>query len=124
MSTGEECEDYRDWFQEPICDDNIVRGGCFSCRTITKIASMEMVLAVGFGSANASKGDEFVYDEMQHDREHGEGNHLCLQDIENMALKDPEHDWQVTMDAALHGETYQRQGEGKWVLIDSNIGFA
>ena len=45
-------------------------------------------------------------------------------DAEREAVIDPDHDWRVTLFGPLHGEVYQRQGEGEWLLVESNQGFA
>jgi hypothetical protein len=47
-----------------------------------------------------------------------------LMRFENMARKDPDHDWRAECFLPLRGATYQRQGKNEWVLIDSNQGFA
>lgn len=43
---------------------------------------------------------------------------------EALALLKPDADWRVILEGPLHGETYQRQGEGRWVLVVKNQGFA
>ena len=37
--------------------------GCLNCTTAARIAPMEMIIAVGFGSAYVTKDDELIYDE-------------------------------------------------------------
>lgn len=98
-----------------------VAQGCLNCLPVEKVAPMEMLIAVGFGSACVTCDDEIVYGEMEFERE---GKELwTTQDAENEALKNPEHDWRIEKFGPLHGEVYQRHEPGKWVLIDSNIGF-
>jgi len=102
-----------------------VHHGCLNCGGTPEIAPMEMLIAVGFGSAFASKDDAVVYDEMDVMQGRSEFDDLLtLQDIENMALADPDHDWRVKLYGPLRGREYQRHEAGKWVLIDSNEGFA
>ena len=79
---------------------------------------MDMTIAVGFGSANLTKDDEPIYSESN------DGEIWTVQDAENAALKDPDHDWRIQMVGPLHGETYQRHDAGKWVCVESNKGFA
>jgi hypothetical protein len=43
---------------------------------------------------------------------------------ENRAKQNPDADWRIVLHGPLHGETYQRQGVKKWVLVESNRGFA
>lgn len=100
--------------------------GCLCCTDGTPdIAPMDMVIGVGFGAAYASKDDETVYDEMTVMHGGGDFDDLAtLQQIEDMAVADPDHDWRVVLHGPLRGRTYQRHEAGKWVLIESNQGFA
>lgn len=92
--------------------------GCACCSTACQIAHMDMAIAVGFGSANVTKDGDLIYDER-------EGEDIwTVQDAEDAALKDPDHDWQIMKMGPLHGETFQRQGVGRWVCVESNPGFA
>jgi hypothetical protein len=81
---------------------------------------MDMVIAVGFGSAFVQKDGEIVYSEDIVDEE----NFWTVQDAEDAAKLDPAHDWQIVKYGPLHGETFQRQGDGLWVCVESNRGFA
>jgi hypothetical protein len=47
-----------------------------------------------------------------------------LRAAEARARKAPRHDWRIVLDGPLHGETYQRQGKNRWVLVEKNEGFA
>jgi hypothetical protein len=84
---------------------------------------MDMQIAVGFGWAGVQKNRETVWSENEFCQENWD-NCWTVQDAENTALKDPDNDWRIIMDGPLHGETYQRQADGEWVLIKTNIGFA
>lgn len=96
--------------------------GCLNCSTACLEAPMDMVVAVGFGSAFATKDGEVVYDELECDGNWD--NFKTVVDIEAMAIEDPDHDWRIEKHGPLHGETFQRHGPGKWVCIESNQGFA
>lgn len=101
----------------------IVEGGandCPYCPPIPTQASMEKLIAVGFGSAVVTCDDELRLDGERRDLE----EFLTFQDAENLAEFEPERDWRVVLRGPLHGETYQRQGPGVWVCIDRNEGFA
>lgn len=78
-------------------------------------------IAVGFGDAHLSRDGKIVASETN-----GADWDDCLsfKDAEKMAAKDPDHDWRIVLNGPLHGETYQRQGTGKWVCVESNQGFA
>ena len=111
------------WTKEPYKGQ--VHHGCLNCGGTHDVAPMDMLIAVGFGDACATKDGQAVYDEMS--VMHGSGNFddlATLQQIEDMAIADPDHDWRVVLDGPLRGRTYQRHDAGHWVLIDSNEGFA
>lgn len=92
---------------------------CACCPPIRAKASLEKVIAVGFGSAYVTKDGDEVW------AESGDFDECWrFSDAEAAALKDPDHDWRVTMFGPLHGEVYQRQGIGEWILVESNQGFA
>jgi hypothetical protein len=101
--------------------EGTIHQGCLNCPPVQKIADLDMVVAVGFGDAHVSRGDKIIYQENPNDD--GDDWHY-LQEFEDMALKDPDHDWRLVLFGPLRGREYQRHGPGKWVLIDSNKGFA
>lgn len=96
--------------------------GCLSCSKVERVASLEMQIAVGFGSAYATKDEECVY-EAPCPLDFPE-KVLRVKDIEEMAAQDPDHDWRIVFYEPLHGETYQRHGSENWVCVESNMGFA
>ncbi len=107
-----------DWKKlEPI--DTHIHQGCLSCPPVEKVASMDMLIAVGFGSAMVLKGDEIIYSEPP-----DLGECWTTADAEKEAAKDPDHDWRIQLFAPLRESEYQRQDEGKWVLVGSGMGFA
>lgn len=95
---------------------------CLNCPPILATAAMDMVIAVGFGSATVTKDGAPVYDEQE--AEHSGGRYWTVKTAERAARKDPDHDWRINKHGPLHGESYQRQGENKWVLVETNEGFA
>jgi hypothetical protein len=102
----------------PPVEAKNIHVGCLCCSTACQIAHMDMVIAVGFGSAQVTKDNELVYEERE------DGELWTVQDAENEALQDPDHDWQIMKVGPLHGETFQRQAPGRWVCVESNPGFA
>jgi hypothetical protein len=94
---------------------------CLNCPPIEATLEMDHTIAVGFGQAFVAKDDETVYYERY---EMEEGDYWTVADAERAAAADPDHDWRIVLDGPMHGETYQRQGEGRWVLVDKNDGFA
>lgn len=108
---------------EPIIEGS--KNQCKCCPPIPTQACMNKVIAVGFGAAYVSRDGLLVLDgeKRYSDSEDGE-DLLTFADAEEVASKDPDHDWRVVFYGPLHGETYQRQGEKAWLCIERNDGFA
>lgn len=110
----------RDWTKlEPLPGRN---NPCGCCPPIYPALSMHDRIAVGFGFAGVSRDGEMVWVEPFNSEEWDDMPTLMT--FENMARKDPNHDWRAVMNGPLHGETYQRQGRNEWVLIKKTDGFA
>ena len=43
---------------------------------------------------------------------------------EKLAATDPDHDWRISLQGAMSGREYQRQGPERWVLVHQDQGFA
>ena len=82
------------------------------------IAPMDMMIAVGFGYANVTRDGKIIFEERQDEEKYHE-----LSEFEEMAQKDPDHDWRVLLDAPLRSQEYQRHGKNKWVLIARGSGW-
>jgi hypothetical protein len=104
-------------FEKPY--EGQIYQGCLNCPPVEKIAPMDMLIAVGFGMAQVTKDDDVVFSEQPNDEEYH-----ALSEFEAMAKDDPDHDWRVALEAPLRSREYQRQGDDKWVLINSGMGFA
>jgi len=98
--------------------------GCLNCSTATLEAPLDMLIVVGFGDAYATKDGEVIHDGEMDSQENDTYKVKRVKDIEDMAAKDPDHDWRIVKHGPLHGETFQRHGPNKWVCIESNPGFA
>lgn len=102
--------------------------GCLHARPPTRVAPMDLLIAVGFGCAQVTCDGEVVWDEMDADRKaekcKREPRLWELKDAERAAAKRPRHDWRVLLEAPLRSQEYQRQGPKKWVLVKSGQGFA
>lgn len=90
--------------------------GCACCPVPAIHLPLDAYLHPGFGGVWVTRDDDSVGYEV--------GELTQLSHIEALALDDPDHDWRVQIDGPLHGETYQRQGEGLWVMVETNRGFA
>lgn len=96
--------------------------GCLNCSTAGyDVAPMGMWIAVGFGDAHVERDGEIVWSEPVG---LDEDTFWTVADAEKAATTDPDHDWRIVKYGPLHGEVYQRHEPGKWVLIESNMGFA
>lgn len=106
---------------EPVRSEDINRG-CICCSHIEQVAHLDTEIAVGFGMANCTRDGEQVYDG---EADYMQGNEpKTVNDMEKLAAEDPDHDWRITLFAPLHGEVYQRHDIERWVLVESNTGFA
>ena len=95
--------------------------GCATCGAKPKLFPPKSIIAVGFGSATLTKDDELVWDEQQGD---AVNKYMTGAEAEEIAAKDPDHDWQIQLFAPLSERTYQRHGLGEWVLVRQGVGFA
>jgi len=109
------------WFVEPIKKEKIYHG-CLNCGGTEQILDLETRLYFGFGGWTITKDGELYFMDDRKDVEWEDWRQL--KEIEAEASKDPDHDWRAQFDSPLRGGQYQRHGEGKWVLIESNQGFA
>lgn len=82
----------------------------------------DSVVAVGFGTAALCRdGHEWVNGE---DRIWDDNEELTGAECERIAAADPGHLWQIILCGPLSGATFTRQDDGRWILTDSNEGFA
>ena len=105
----------------PALESKDLHVGCLNCSTAARVAPMDMVIAVGFGMAIVTKDNQLIYSE---DRIDSDDSYWTVQDAENLAKLEPDCDWRIQKEGALHGETFQRQGDNNWVCVESNRGFA
>lgn len=113
-------ESVNTWEKLPALDGRA--NPCACCSPIPAKLSLADGIAVGFGSAYVSQDGEEVLDGERIYQQTGEAP--SVEDAEKMAIVDPDHDWRIVLHGPLHGETYQRQGVGEWVLVEKNQGFA
>lgn len=87
----------------------------------TFIASLDTVLYMGFGGWTIYRDAKAYYCppiNKTYD------DYPRLAEYEAKAQADPDHDWQAVLNLPLRDAVYQRQGEGRWVLIETGEGFA
>jgi hypothetical protein len=95
-------------------------GPCNCCGMIHDSLPMSNRICVGFGSATVCKGDECVFDAGNLDY----FDCWTVQDAEDAAKADPDHDWRIHLYGPLKELHYQRHGDGHWVLYERGEGFA
>jgi hypothetical protein len=108
--------------------------GCFNCGVAHDLLPLSTVLYYEFGGWTITCDGQSLYPPLtrasnfQDVRRHKDGSMNVpdhrLRHYERLAAKTRGRDWRATYDGPLHGETYQRQGKGRWVLVARNQGFA
>lgn len=78
-------------------------------------------ICVGFGSAWYSRDGEILW---QEESAHEFEDCPTVAMVEELAKKDPDHDWRIYFEAPLYEAEYQRHGADTWVLVTSGRGFA
>lgn len=94
---------------------------CICCGPMKGQLCKDSRIAVGFGMAALTKDGECVWSES-----YGMDWEDCMtvEQAEELAAAEPDHDWRIVLHGPLRGSTYQRHGEMKWMLIEKNNGFA
>lgn len=85
------------------------------------ILPLEHLLGVGFGECYATKNNKRIW---QEDTNSVDFCKDTLQVIEDMAVKEPNENWEYYENAPLYDVLYRRQKNGKWILVRSGRGFA
>ena len=114
------------WKKEPPHMDPHI--GCLNCGAgemrggkVEITATMRTRIYGGFGGWHIEKDGEVQFRPPQHLEWE---KYPTLMKFENMARKDPDHDWRAVAFLPLRDATYQRHGRNRWVLISSGPGFA
>ena len=99
--------------------------GCLNCAPRPRTLRLTDIVAVGFGDAHCERDGEIVYEVWRDGSETPSSRrNATVRRFEMMARHAPRHDWRIVLDGPLHGETYQRHGKNRWVLVKRNTGFA
>src|SRR5574343_159335 len=110
------------WYIEPI-NKKEIHHGCLNCGGTEQTLDLETRLYNEFGGWHITRDGEMFFEEEMHKADNWE-TIKQLKEIEAEALEDPDHDWRAVFNLPLRGGTYQRHDKDKWVLIESNQGFA
>ena len=99
---------------------------CLTCRCgAHETLEMGRIWAVGFGEVVVTKNGTTVWSESEAERSGADwDDYWTGQKAEDAAKADPDHDWRINFMAPLYGAEYQRQGDGHWVLVRKDQGFA
>lgn len=102
-----------------------VRTGCLCCPPKAAIAPLDWDPDPGFGVVYLTRDGTQVLRYMRHwDEVDGDATCLTVQDFEDRAAGDPNHDWRLEIHGASGGVVYQRHGDAEWVAIERLEGFA
>jgi len=110
------------WEKLPQIKGKDLHVGCLNCSTAAMVAPLDMEVCVGFGMACVEKDGVMVYDGDEEYRLYGKAKKVRY--FENLARKDPDHDWRIIKHGPMHGETFQRHEKNRWICIESTGGFA
>jgi len=96
--------------------------GCLNCGSKPSVLPMNWIL-IFYGSCVLTKDKKSIWD-MPFGQGEGkyENKPWTLQKLENIAKKDPEHDWRLSIDIPLWSGVWQRQGDKQWVAIENGMG--
>lgn len=108
------------WEKKPVVETPGFVNNCLEGGPQRVTLPLDTEISIGFGSCWVMKDDNCVYSETPWADEDAPK----LQKFEDQAKADPDHDWQVHFRGAMSKETYQRHGDGSWVLIEKGVGFA
>lgn len=101
----------------PINDPNVK---CLCCGEQTPHLRERDLITVGFGWAGLEKDGDVVWADDVSSLE----NCMTVAQAEGLAAKEPDRDWRIVLYGPLRGSVYQRQGEMKWLLVQTSEGFA
>lgn len=98
------------------------RGGCACCPKTEDELPLDTILYNGFGGYAVYKNKEhFFSEDPAEDKPFDE--YRKLSDLEDEVNSDPNARWEVILNLPLRGATWRRKGH-RWILVDTNLGFA
>lgn len=93
--------------------------GCATSGSTPTTLDEDALIMVGFGWAGVTRDGVTMWSE-------GPGDDVpdcwTVRHAEALAAQDPDHDWRIIYQRPLSGATYQRQGDGRWVLVEVDRG--
>ena len=103
-----------------------IQGGpasCLCCGDTVSLLPADFRIAVGIGDAKLTKDGVVVWQE-EMSPDHTYFDCMSVEQADELAKQDPDHDWRIVIYGPLRGATYQRHGDMQWVLVEKNEGFA
>ena len=97
-----------------------LNSGCLNCGYMEQLLPMDAIVAVGFGVAHVLRNGRVIW----YESPNGKEDWITVDKIEALAKLSPEADWRIEYIGPLSEKEYQRQGDEKWVLIRTGLGFA
>lgn len=100
----------------------IYRRGCLHCPGSEDLLPLSTVLYNGFGGYSVWRNGKFYF-AADPSKDISWDKFPRLRRFENIARKIGGH-WKVVLDNPLRGATWRRKEKNKWVLTETNQGFA
>jgi hypothetical protein len=97
----------------------IHRGSCLNCPQTEDLLPLNTELYQDFGGYSVKRDGEYYYSHINR-----KGRCPTLKHFEIIARANPEYKWEIILDLPLRGATWERKEKNKWVLTETNIGFA
>lgn len=95
-----------------------VQQACGCCPPRPVKLGMHDYLHPGFGILRLLKDGEDVWGDV-----HGEIQRPLIR-CENIARREPDCDWRLSVEGPMYGVVYQRHGRNEWVAVERLDGFA
>lgn len=92
--------------------------GCLNCAPKPLRVPLRYNPHPGFGMVTLTKDGKEVEYQVDYEKS------TTFIHFENVASKDPDHDWRVRSDGPLADMTWQRHGPKEWVAVEKGLGFA
>lgn len=101
--------------------------GCRHCPPKPIVMPLDANPHPGFGMVTLYRDGEYV--KSAGEREDGYHSDelvdsFTVQQFEDIAAQDPDHDWQMWVNGPMSDATYQRHSASEWVCIEKGFGFA
>ena len=84
-----------------------------------RLLALEAIIGVGVGYAALTRDGVAVYEENDSGRAP-----MTVAQAEQLAQREPDHDWRIHLVAQLEDRHYRRQGVGRWVIYERGYGLS